>query len=170
MLSRCIFVVILAGTWLAAPSVTAAADLPQPAGRVILEVKGKIGVTNADGLARFDRAMIEALGLSRMRTTTSWTQGVATFEGVELARLLQAVKASGTVLRVQALNDYQADIPLSDVERWNPILAMRQDGKDLQIRDKGPLWVIYPWSEHPEIDLTLTNPRSVWQVRRIIVD
>jgi len=44
------------------PSVLAA-DLPRPAGPVILTVTGAISITNAPGKAEFDQAMLEALGV-----------------------------------------------------------------------------------------------------------
>ncbi|MFM8989314.1 MAG: oxidoreductase, partial [Alphaproteobacteria bacterium] len=54
-------------------AVASAQPRPAPAGTPILEISGRISVTNGDARARFDLAMLEALGVSRTRTTTAWT-------------------------------------------------------------------------------------------------
>jgi len=56
-------------------------ELPRPEGPVILTVDGAITRTNGTGVAEFDRAMLEQLGLIRLRTWTPWNDGEAEFEG-----------------------------------------------------------------------------------------
>ena len=46
---------------------------------------------------------------------------------------------------------------------------MRADGQDIGIRDRGPLWLIYPWSQHETLQRELYYSRSIWQIREIIV-
>ncbi len=50
-----------------------AGTLGQPAGAVILSVKGKIAVTNNGDTADFDMAMLEALPRTSFKTSTPWT-------------------------------------------------------------------------------------------------
>lgn len=146
-----------------------AAELPRPTGPVILTVTGASVNTNAPGLAEFDRAMLVGLGLSRLTTWTPWTDGEREFEGVLARRLMKAVGASGSEVRVVALNDYESVIPLADFDDYPVLLAIRLDGEVLKVRDKGPIWVIYPWSEHPELDDQPTRRKSVWQVESLHV-
>src|SRR5918996_804457 len=89
-------------------------DLPRPTERVILTVAGAITRTNAPGQAEFDRAMLEQLGLTRMRTWTPWTEGEPEFQGVPARRLMAAVGATGSAVRARALNDFESTIPLAD--------------------------------------------------------
>jgi hypothetical protein len=49
-----------------------AASLPEPTEKPILTVTGKITVTNKEGAAQFDRAMLEALGAASFSTSTPW--------------------------------------------------------------------------------------------------
>jgi len=58
-----------------------AGDLPTPSGRALLSSSGDIAHSNADGEARFDRAMLEALGVHRLRTKTAWTEEASEFAG-----------------------------------------------------------------------------------------
>ena len=144
-------------------------ELPRPEDRVILTVAGAITRTNAPGQAEFDRAMLEELGLTRLRTWTPWTEGEPEFEGVLATRLMAAVGATGTEVRALALNDFESTIPVEDFGRYPVLLATRIDGRQLRVRDKGPIWIVYPWSDHPELDDLPTRRKSVWQLRSLHV-
>jgi hypothetical protein len=146
-----------------------AADLPAPSGEVILTVSGRIAHTNGEGVAAFDRAMLEKLGLSGLKTWTPWTVGEPTFEGVLAKSIMDAVGAQGTSVRASALNDYEVTIPLSDFSNYQVLVAMHQDGQELTKREKGPLWIVYPWTDHPELDDRPTRQKSIWQLVRLHV-
>lgn len=144
-----------------------AAPLPEPAGPVILDVSGTISTTNGDGVARFDLAMIDALPQRTTVTKSPWYDTVQTFEGPLLADLMAAVGASGSVLRLVALNDYAVEIPMQDIRDYPVILATRLEGSLMSVRDKGPLFVIYPFDEAPELFNEVYFSRSIWQLRKI---
>jgi hypothetical protein len=148
--------------------VCAAEPLPLPAGPVLLTVAGAIRQTNAPGEARFDQAMLDALGLAKISTTTPWTDGVKVFEGVRLRAVLDRVGAQGTQLVASALNDFEAVIPVDDLQ-YEPILATRKDGEPLRRADMGPLWIIYPRDEHPTLMDPNYEQRWVWQLKRLEV-
>jgi len=155
---------------LALVATAATADpLPQPEGRVILTISGAVTLTNADGAARFDQAMIEALPQRETRTSTPWFEGPQLFTGPLLSDLMAAAGASGSELRVVAINDYAASMPWADIESFPVILAIRHNGQTMSVRDKGPLFVIYPFDEQPELANELYFARSVWQVAAIEV-
>lgn len=141
--------------------------LPEPTGPVLLELTGAIETTNGDGKASFDLEMLEAIGKSTTVTTTAWTEGVSTFEGVMLSKLMERVGASGETAVTIALNDYKVDIPTEDFARYPVILAYRMNGERLKIRDKGPLWIIYPQDDSPELKTKETQAKWVWQVKEI---
>ena len=152
-----------------AASTPMAAGLEAPTGRVILTVTGRIAVTNADDRAEFDSIMLENLGLSTLRTWTPWTEGEPEFSGIRAKTLMARVGAEGATVLARALNDYEIAIPLSDFDRYPVLIAMAVDGERLRTRDKGPLWVIYPWSDHPELDDRVTRQKSIWQLQSLHV-
>lgn len=143
--------------------------LPAPTGPVILIVSGNIEQTNAPGEARFDRAMIEALGKASITTSSEVSDKPQLFEGVPLRALIERVGAKGATLKATALNDYQADIPLDDL-KYEPLLALRVDGQLLKVRDKGPLWIIYPRDAYSVLRDARYNARWVWQLSRLRVE
>lgn len=152
------------------PSGLASAEyLPQPEGPVILTVSGNITKTNTGGKADFDLAMLHALGTQAMPVTTSWTDGIQEFSGVRMRDLLEAVGARGERVEAVALNDYTHMIEIEDFVRYPVILATKLNGTTIKIRDKGPLWIVYPLDRFTEKERMSIEPRMVWQLRQLIV-
>jgi len=152
---------------LAAVTPATADGLPEPSGQVLLSVGGAIAVTNAPGEARFDRAMLEAMPVTGFETGTIWTDGRSSFAGVALSDLLAALGAEGRVLRATALNDYSVEIPAADAVPGGPIVAYHLDGAEMSVRDKGPLWIVYPYDSAAAYRSETIYSRSIWQLHRL---
>jgi len=138
-----------------------------PKGPVILTISGAINV--GQELARFDRESLEALGLEKVVTQTPWTDGQVEFEGVLARDVLERVNATGEVVRATALNDYAQEIPVSDFINYDVIIASRINGHEIKVRENGPLWIIYPWTDNPELNSMTYHARSVWQLSALKV-
>ncbi|KIN60377.1 Oxidoreductase, molybdopterin binding [Sulfitobacter noctilucae] len=115
----------------------------------------------------FDRAALEALGTRKIETTTIWTEGTNTFEGVPLARLVQELGAEDGTLLATAINDYTVEIPVTDAVEDGPIVAITMNGEEMSVRDKGPLWVVYPYDANADYRTEVIYSRSIWQLDRI---
>lgn len=165
-LIRTIGFVLLIGL---APVSVSAQPLPPAPGDPILTVSGKIARTNAGETARFDLAGLEKIGKTVVKTTTKWTEGEIAFEGVLMRDLLKAVGATGNEIVAVALNDYKVKIPVSDFKAYDVILAYRRDGRTMPVRDKGPLWIMYPFADRPELKTDMHFARCAWQVKAIEV-
>ncbi len=169
--------VVVAWPILVAPPLgkaSATDPLPEPDGRVILTISGAIAVGNGTGddgrsVARFDRAMLEAMPLFSTTMETPWTDGMVTFEGVRGLDLLERVGATGTHVVATALNDYHAEVPFLDFQQHDAFFAYSADGRPLSRRDTGPLWLLYPFGDLPNVDLEPLQFRSVWQLKALHV-
>lgn len=146
-----------------------AEDLAMPTGDVILTVSGPLTTTNVDGTAQFDLEMLEALDATTFETTTIWTEGEHSFTGVSLDLLADKLGLEGETLRATAINDYAVDVPLSDAVEGGPIVAYRMDGDTMSVRDKGPLWIVYPYDSDADYRTEVVYSRSIWQLDRIEV-
>lgn len=135
--------------------------------KVILTIDGNVTGGQA---VHFTRSEIEALGLKKLRTSTPWHNGVQEFEGVPLSAVLRKVGATGAKVNVFALNKYRTEIPLADLDRHAPLLALKNGGQYMEIRDKGPLFIMYPFDEKPEIKIEQYYGRAAWQVRSMTVE
>jgi hypothetical protein len=147
-----------------------AGELSRPAGKVLLTLSGNIKNTNEGGKAVFDLASLEKLGVVSFQTTSPWYDGRTTFTGISLQKLMDYVGAKGSVVKVTALNDYTTEIPLSDFKKYNVILALKINGEYMRIRDKGPLFVVYPYDSKPELNNQIYYSRSAWQVSRMNIE
>lgn len=146
---------------------TYAQQLPAPQDRVILEVAGALTSANAGDRARFDLKMLEQVGVTKVTTSTPWTEGKPVFEGVLIRDLLRRVGGGGDTVTPVAINDYKIDIPRAELEKYPVLLAYRMNGEPLRVRDKGPLWIIYPRDDFPELDTKPIQSRWVWQVKEL---
>ena len=145
------------------------AALERPSGPVILTVTGAITHTNDGPRAVFDRAMLERLGKAKIRTTTVWTDGVNEFEGVPVKALLDAVGIKGTKLRASAINDYTIELDAGEFETVPALLAMKMNGVELRVRDKGPIWIVFPRDDFPAFRSEANNFKWIWQLKTITV-
>lgn len=141
--------------------------LPAATSKVVLEVYGAIRNTNARDAAQYDWAMLQALPRKRIKTHTSVTDGAHVFEGFLVRDLLAQVGATGSVVVVTALNNYTIDFPIAEFDNYDIILAYAMDGERLRVSDKGPLWIVYPRDDFPELQDIRYDYRWVWQVVRL---
>jgi hypothetical protein len=68
---------------------------------------------------------------------------------------LVGARANGQVL---ALNDYTTIVPLDDFRKFPVILALKMNGEYMRIRDKGPLFIVYPYDSSPELQTRFIIP------------
>lgn len=146
-----------------------AANLSLPQGKVILTVGGNISQANTGHSARFDRQMLAQLPQHTLTTQTPWTEEAHVYEGVLLRDLLQYLGASGQYVTALALNEYQSDIKMDLIHSYPILLAMKDNGTQMRVRDKGPLWIIFPLSEYPELNIPSHYEKMVWQLNALEV-
>ncbi|MCT4555235.1 MAG: molybdopterin-dependent oxidoreductase [Pelagimonas sp.] len=146
--------------WAEAPLLTVSGQVAQSA---------QTTETTPDAVWQFDLGDLRALPNVTVATTTIWTEGPQEFQGVSLRVLLDHVGASGEALRATALNDYAVTIPMADAVQSGPIIAYQRNGQDMSVRDKGPLWIIYPFDEIETYQSEEYYARSIWQLDRIEV-
>ncbi|MBC7279881.1 MAG: oxidoreductase [Hoeflea sp.] len=141
-------------------------SLPAVSSDVILTIDGKIAGGEAVDLTR---EQLEALGSSTIVATTPWHTSPIAFEGVPLRVLLKKFGATGDALAVVALNRYRSEMPVADIEKYDVLLALKQDGAYMRVSDKGPLFIVYPFDADAALDNEVYHARSAWQVRSITV-
>lgn len=144
------------------PVASAARDLGQPEGPVILTVTGSDGTTWT-----FDRAMIAQLGWTTITSTTSFTDGPQEFSGIPMTSLIAATGTGGTVIEATALNDYRVELPFDHAAAHGVFLALDHNGVPMRVRDRGPVWIVYPQDTlqpvHDRFDTFM-----VWQLRDLV--
>lgn len=145
------------------------APLPDLNGPVILTVTGLDPEKFGEGKVELDLGRLQAIGKDEISTTTMWTDGKHRFTGVMLRDLVNFLNIGGVNLRFHALNDYAVEFPAAEATEVAPILAYAMDDATMSVRDKGPVWVLYPYDDGPEYRTDTIFNRSIWQLDRIDV-
>ncbi|MCC7048080.1 MAG: molybdopterin-dependent oxidoreductase [Alphaproteobacteria bacterium] len=135
------------------------------AGIPILNVVNPRGVSVA-----FDRDGLEKLPQHVVATSTPWSNGVTTFTGPRLRDLLARAGADGKTVSAVAINDYKVSFPAADAQKYDVIVAIKRDGAYMPVRDKGPLWIIYPLDAMAELRNAETHAKMIWQLKTLIVN
>ncbi len=164
LLALCL--VVLSPLWAGAQVLS----LPKPTGPVVLTISGQITQRNSPQGAQFDAAMLQALPALTFTTRSQWHSKPVQYAGVALAGLLNAVGARGNTLHLLALDHFEARVPMSDAARYNPMIALRADGQMLKVRTLGPVLLMYPFDQFPELHTDVYYSRCVWQLKRIVVE
>lgn len=143
--------------------------LAPPAGPVVLTISGNITQVNAGQTAVFSMAMLEALPQHTFTAKTPWYPKPMQFTGPLLRDLLTAAGASGTKVMTTGLDDYKTEIPVADTKTYNMIVARLINGKPMSVREKGPLFLLYPFDARPELQTERYYNRCTWQLIKLTV-
>tara|TARA_R110002124_G_scaffold154005_7_gene321030 strand:+ start:761 stop:1237 length:477 start_codon:yes stop_codon:yes gene_type:complete len=130
---------------------------------VLLDVK--VGETHHE----FSLEELQALPTTSFETTTIWTEGSQTFEGVSLAALLDHLEVTEGMIEATAINDYSVAIPMSDATDDGPIIAYLNNDAPMSRRGKGPLWIVYPYDSNLKYQTETVYSRSIWQLDRLSI-
>ena len=145
--------------------------VPAPKGDVILTLEGKIGQANVSGKLQFDMATLESIGTVQYEVDDPFAKKKVVYTGVLLSQLLKVAgaAANGTTLTLKALDDYSADMKVSDVNKWPILVATKADGAYMPVDKNGPLISVLPFSNFPEIDHVTYDALWIWSLSAINV-
>jgi len=139
---------------------------PAKADPASLTFEGKL----AKGRTVLTFADLAAMPQAKMHAKQAIMSTAGDFEGPRLSAILHALGATGNRVKIMAIDDYNVEVGMDEITQYDPIIALRLDGKMLSIRDKGPYWLMWPYEEHPEINNDAGQAKAVWQVASIIVE
>ncbi len=137
------------------------ADLAKPTGQVVLTIGGNVANANMSApdefgasflksfeydytrAAAFDIAMLEALGTVKITIRAEpWPRAVA-FEGPRLRDVLDAAGWTGEKITTVGLDGFTVEITKEDIAARDWIVAVKGDGRYLNIGGRGPAWLVY---------------------------
>lgn len=127
-----------------------------------------LGAGEDDATSALTLDDLEAMPQTTIVTEHDFIDGAVAYRGPLMRDVIAGTPLAGApMLRFIAANDYIIDIPASDFRNYAVILAMEADGVKLSRRERGPLWLMYPISDHPELRDRTYIERLIWQVVRI---
>lgn len=149
--------------------------LEEPACEVLLTIDGNIPISNAvendKPVALFDLKLLKSLNPTTFKTSSPWSEKASEFTGVRLDELLAAVGVDheNTIVRAAAANDYWFDLENLNLDQYPIMVAYEKDSKPLSVRERGPLWIVFPWDMYPSLLNEKNKASSVWQLLTLTV-
>lgn len=136
----------------------------------LFELKGQDSKGNPVDVAVTTESASE-FGLTDIKTKlVSQGDEVRNVTGIEIRKFVAANDLQGNNLHVTALDGYEMDLPREDIDKYPVLFGFMVDGQPLSVRQKGPAWIIYPVSDHKELDDPAFEARSVWQLKSIEIN
>jgi hypothetical protein len=144
----------------------------QPAGPTLLTLSGDVRHPNRGGLdpaldqlmskhgVHFERARcftyadLAALPAVAIRPTLEYDGEAHDLRGPLLTRLLDiagADRSPGATVGLRALDGYNVELGLTELQRRNLIVATHLDGRPLPLGGLGPLWAVFDPMTLPEL-------------------
>ena len=121
-------------------------------------------ISTGDNLIEMNNGMMDALPQVSFETSTIWTEGVISFSGPSLRSLVDQAGITGGQLTLAAINDYEIQISYDELENDAPIIATLMNGQPLSRREKGPLWLVYPYDTDIKYQSEVIYAKSIWQL------
>lgn len=120
--------------------------VPQPVGKPVLTLTGKVSAKNQGSAIALDRDGLGKLGLVQVRVYEPWIKQNVDFRGVWLRDLLDVAGAAADAskVRITALDDYRVDLTMADVRAGGILLATTAgDGAQIPIDKGGPTRIVF---------------------------
>lgn len=160
---------------------------PKPEGPAVVTVAGAVEHTNRDAFDPFedkliaahdfsfdrafayDIAMLERLGMKTLLVRYPDWPRAYTFEGPLLRDVLRAAGAKGKTVKVVALDGYTAEITMQELDDYPIMLAIKKDGRYLDLGGRGPTWVVFPRDGNKAL-AARDDSQWVWSAYLILVE
>ncbi|MEN3794170.1 hypothetical protein ABDX79_15860 [Fulvimarina sp. MAC3] len=110
---------------------------------------------------------LAALPQKSILTKTPWHGEPTRFTGPTIDDLLGDDVDPSDDLYLTAVNDYLATGTVSFFRDSGAVFAIKENDAFLSIDNKGPVFIVFPFSEHPEMNNQMHYSRCVWQLVEI---
>lgn len=127
----------------------------------------RLAVEGVDQTVMLSQQDLLKLGPASVTTTTPWTDGESTYRGATLEQVLALAGINGGRVSARALNGYSVNIPVEAAVAAGALVAVSADGELMRVRDKGPFWIVFPWSQQPDLVNREVRAWAIWQLTQI---
>jgi hypothetical protein len=111
---------------------------------------------------------LEKLPLTEFSVIDPFKEKRFSFTGVLLKELVREYGVPEVdKVQLKAVDEYVVDFTRDEWMRWNIMLATRQDGKHIEIKQSGPARIVMPYDSIKDIDHDVYNPKWIWLIKSI---
>lgn len=127
----------------------------------------ELTIKSNDTAHHLSQEQLKALTQETLTTITPWTDSPQVYSGINLRSLMEHYQIQATKAKAKALNDYQVEVDLQQAIAAGAFIASHQDGKPMKLRNKGPFWIVFPWSDKPNLMDRKYQDWSIWQLNEL---
>ncbi len=108
--------------------------------------------------------------LDKMAPQTQWQildpyrQQDVQYSGIQLRDLVAALAPGAQTVRMRAVNDYITVFTRAEWEKLPILLATRDSGQRMNVRNKGPARIVYLNTLDNQLRMQVHAPKWIWQV------
>ncbi|WP_199321153.1 molybdopterin-dependent oxidoreductase [Microcoleus sp. FACHB-831] len=124
---------------------------------------------------RLDFEKLNALATTIVKTQephhTSNPKAIFSFRAIPVAKLLDQLGVKSDVKEVTfvSYDAYRATVTLEDLKRYPIAIALERNGKPLSRSEGGPLYLIFPYTDYPELQIKYPDRFWAFYVTNIVV-
>lgn len=151
----CLCIVALIANW---PLNSVVAD-----NTILLSIHGNIESAAKEAIG-LNLEKLTSLEATTLVTDAPWTDGPTQYTGVRINTLLESIGANSSQFEAIAANEYRFMLTDIDFEKYPVLIAYKKNGELLDIRSLGPLMIVFPFDDFPELLTERNKAASVWQL------
>lgn len=127
------------------------------------------------GSQTLDWDELEAMATSRVSTTSPHNskdlKAMLYFRGIAVSQLLDrfGVKPTATSVTFLGYDGFRSTVSISDLRRYPIMLALERDGRPISRSEGGPLFLIFPQSQYPQLQQKYAEQFWTFYVTNAIV-
>ncbi|NWF66970.1 MAG: molybdopterin-dependent oxidoreductase [Campylobacterales bacterium] len=110
---------------------------------------------------------IEKLNSVEYKLVDPYSKKEVVYKGVLVKDFLKNFSKNATGLNLKAYDNYKVTISKELISSYDMMLAYSANGKMLELRDGGPLKVVFPYHKHQDIDKNKINAYWIWMIKEI---
>ena len=130
---------------------------------VLLTIRGNIEGP-ADKVVELDRETLTSFESTSIIATVPWLKSPTQFTGVRINTLLKSIGAKSNHFEAIAADDYNFTLRDLDFDKYPIIIAYEKDGEPLDARKLGPLLIMFPFDDFPELATERNQASAVWHL------
>lgn len=139
-------------------------------GAAMLTITGNIGEKNAGENYEFTLDDLKANAI-KQSVTDPWVKQKDEYTGIALQKILEITKAEGaTTLTLICKDGMKVDVAAKDVKEYPIMLAFEIEGKAIDEKGGGPVKVVYPYDDYPELEQMYSHDQWAWYIEKVEIE
>lgn len=130
---------------------------------IVLTIHGNIEDQKED-IIELDLLSLTNLQSTTITTNQPWTDEPREYTGVRVSTLLKHIGAESSDFEAIASNEYVYVLRDIDFDKYPILVAYKINGDFLDTRKLGPLLIVFPFDDYPELLNESNKAASVWQL------